>query len=153
LRAVAYRMLGSPSEADDAVQECWLRLDRAGGREIADLRSWLTVVVSRICLDLLRRRRAHLLEYAGTSLPEPEVALAVAEPPEGGAALSDSVAVALLVVLEMLTPAERLAFVLHDVFALSFAEIGDVMARTPASARQLASRARRRVRGAMPNPD
>src|SRR5262249_21108360 len=144
---------GSPSEADDAVQECWLRLDRARNGEIADLRGWLTAVVSRICLDMLRRRRAQLLEYAGTWLPEPEVALDVAENPQDAVALTDSVAVALLVVLEMLTPAERLAFVLHDVFAVSFEEIGQVMARTPASARQLASRARRRVRGAMPNSD
>ncbi|HEY6866012.1 MAG TPA: RNA polymerase sigma factor SigJ [Candidatus Eisenbacteria bacterium] len=153
LRAVAYRMLGSPSEAEDAVQECWLRLDRADASAIEDLRRWLTVVVSRICLDVLRARRVQLLEYAGTWIPEPQVALAPADGPEHEASIADSVGLALLVVLETLAPAERLAFVLHDVFALPFEEIAAIMGRTPASARQLASRARRRIRSSDPRPE
>ena len=153
LRAVAYRMLGSPSEAEDAVQEAWLRLDRADAAAIEDLRRWLTVVVSRICLDMLRARRAQLVEYAGTWLPEPEVSALPENGPEHDARLVDSVGIALLVVLETLSPAERLAFVLHDVFALPFDEIAAVMERTPAAVRQLASRARRRVQRSAPEPD
>jgi RNA polymerase sigma-70 factor, ECF subfamily len=153
LHAVAYRMLGSPSEAEDAVQECWLRLDRADATAIEDLRGWLTVVVSRICLDMLRARRSQLLEYAGTWLPEPLVSALPEAGPEHEAALSDSVGLALLVVLESLSPAERLSFVLHDVFALPFEEIAGIMDRTPAAVRQLASRARRRVQRSAVEPD
>jgi RNA polymerase sigma-70 factor (ECF subfamily) len=153
LHAVAYRMLGAPSEAEDAVQECWLRLDRADAAAIEDLRGWLTVVVSRICLDMLRRRRSQLIEYAGTWLPEPEVSVLHDEGPEHEAVLSDSVGIALLVVLEALSPAERLAFVLHDVFALPFEEIAGIMDRKPAGVRQLASRARRRVQRTTLAPD
>lgn len=153
LRAVAYRMLGSRSEAEDAVQEAWLRLDRAKAGEIEELKPWLTVVVSRICLDLLRRRRAQSVAYAGTWLPEPEVEFDLAESPEQSAMVADSVGIALLVVLETLTPAERLSFVLHDVFAVPFEEIAHIMGKTAASVRQLASRARRRVRGASRDPD
>jgi RNA polymerase sigma-70 factor (ECF subfamily) len=153
LRGVAYRMLGSMSEADDAVQEAWVRLDRhdPGGGD--DLRGWLTVVVGRICLDLLRSRRSRREDYAGTWLPEPIVSGATEDSPERDAVLADSVGLALLVVLETLSPAERLAFVLHDVFAVPFDEIAEVAGRTPAAARQLASRARRRVREGSPNPD
>jgi RNA polymerase sigma factor (sigma-70 family) len=152
LRAVAYRMLGSRSEAEDVVQEAWLRLDRSQSGAIDDLRRWLTMVVSRICLDHLRARRSQLEDYVGTWLPEPIVER------EGAAAdvttdIADSVGLALLVILETLTPAERLAFVLHDVFAVSFEEIAGVVGRTPAAARQLASRARRRVRQAAPPAD
>lgn len=151
LRAVAYRMLGSVSESDDALQETWLRLDRHPPDETADLRPWLTTVISRICLDTLRARRARREEYAGSWLPEPVVG--AADSPEDEAVLADSVGLALLIVLETLTPAERLAFVLHDVFAIPFDEIATVVDRSPAAARQLASRARRRVRDAGPEPD
>jgi RNA polymerase sigma factor (sigma-70 family) len=143
LRSVAYRILGSASEADDAIQETWLRLDRADAGEVENLRAWLTTVVARICLNMLRARRARPEE----ALEEP----AVAEPgsdPEHEALLADSVGVALLVVLETLPPAERVAFVLHDLFDLPFDEIAPVVGRSPVAARQLASRARRRVRGA-----
>jgi len=153
LRAVSYRMLGSPSDAEDAVQECWLRLDRANAEAIEDLRRWLTVVVSRICLDMLRARRSQLLEYAGTWLPEPFVTALPESGPEHDAAAADSVGLALLVVLETLGPAERLAFVLHDVFALPFEEIALIMERTPGAVRQLASRGRRRVQSAPIHPD
>jgi len=153
LRGVAYRMLGSLSEADDAVQEAWLRLDRSDSEAIDDLRRWLTVVVSRICLDMLRVRRAQLDDYVGTWLPEPVVHGVEAATAEDDAVLADSVGLALLVVLEILNPLERLAFVLHDVFNVSFDEIARVIDRTPAAARQLASRARRRVQGAAPSPD
>jgi len=153
LHAVAYRMLGSPSEAEDAVQESWLRLDRADSTAIEDLRRWLTVVVSRICLDMLRSRRSQLLEYAGTWLPEPFVTALPEGGPEHDATVADSVGLALLVVLETLSPAERLAFVLHDVFALPFEEIAGIMERTPAAVRQLASRGRRRVQSAPREPD
>jgi RNA polymerase sigma factor (sigma-70 family) len=154
LRAVAYRMLGSMSEADDAVQEAWVRLDRRDPGGTDDLRGWLTVVVGRICLDMLRSRRSRREDYVGTWLPEPVVSGAGAEDsPERDAILADSVGLALLVVLETLTPAERLAFVLHDVFAVPFEEIAEVAGKTPAAARQLASRARRRVREGAPNPD
>jgi len=153
LRAVAYRMLGSVSEADDAVQEAWLRLSRSDADAVANLRGWLTTVVSRVCLDILRARRSRREEYAGEWLPEPIVSDDDTSDPEHQALLADSVGIALLVVLETLTPAERLAFVLHDMFDVPFEEIADVVGRTPAAARQLASRARRRVRGASPTPD
>jgi RNA polymerase sigma-70 factor (ECF subfamily) len=153
LHAVAYRMLGSSSEAQDAVQECWLRLDRVDAAAIEDLRRWLTVVVGRICLDMLRARRSHLIDYPGTWLPEPQVSLLPENVPEHDAEIADSVAVALLVVLETLSPAERLAFVLHDVFAVPFEEIAGIMERTTASVRQLASRGRRRVRRGTPASD
>lgn len=153
LRGVAYRMLGSISEADDAVQEAWVRLDRRDPGGQADLRHWLTVVVGRICLDMLRARRSRREDYAGSWLPEPIVTGTSDEDPEHAAVLADSVGLALLVVLETLAPAERLAFVLHDVFAVPFDEIADVVGKTPAAARQLASRARRRVHEAAPQPD
>lgn len=153
LRAVAYRLLGSMSEADDAIQEAWVRLDRHDPGGSDDLRGWLTVVVGRICLDMLRSRRSRREDYAGSWLPEPIVSGAVDDSPERDAVLADSVGLALLVVLETLSPAERLAFVLHDVFAVPFDEIAEVAGKTPAAARQLASRARRRVREGTPNPD
>jgi RNA polymerase sigma-70 factor, ECF subfamily len=148
LERVAYRMLGSHSDAEDAVQEGWLRLSRTDSEGIDNLAGWLTTVVARVCLDMLRRRR----ELVGDEwLPEPVIALE--EGPEEQAVLADSVGVALLVVLETLTPPERLAFVLHDMFAVPFEEIAAILDRTPAAARQLASRARRRVRGGSPLPD
>ena len=153
LRGVAYRMLGSISEADDAVQEAWVRLDRRDPGGTDDLRGWLTVVVGRICLDMLRSRKKRREDYAGSWLPEPIVTGAIDESPERDAVMADSVGLALLVVLETLTPAERLAFVLHDVFAVSFDEIAEIVGKTPAAARQLASRARRRVRDGAPSPD
>ena len=148
LRAVAYRMLGSPSEADDAVQEAWLRLSRSGAGDVENLGGWLTTVVSRVCLDMLRSRTARREEPL-----DPPVHEATPSPPEGvdpeqEALLADSVGPALLVVLETLAPAERLAFVLHDMFAVPFDEIATIVGRSPAAARQLASRARRRVQGA-----
>ena len=152
LRAVAYRMLGSTSEADDAVQESWLRLSRTDASAVENLGGWLTTVVARVALDMLRARKSRREEYVGSWLPEPLVDTA-ADDPEHEAVLADSVGLALLVVLDMLTPAERLAFVLHDMFGMSFEEIGPIVERTPAAARQLASRARRRVRGATPVPD
>jgi RNA polymerase sigma-70 factor (ECF subfamily) len=153
LRAVAYRMLGSVSEAEDAVQEAWLRLDRADEDGIENLRAWLTTVVGRVCIDMLRTRQSRHEDFVGTWLPEPVVAGGGApDDPEQEALLADSVGLALLVVLEMLSPAERLAFVLHDMFAVPFDEIARIVGRTPETARQLASRARRRVRGA-PEPD
>ena len=148
LRAVAYRMLGSMSEADDAVQEAWLRLSRADSSEVANLGGWLTTVVGRVSLDMLRSRRARREEYVGTWLPEPVVEVSLDSDPEQEVLMADSVGLALLVVLECLSPAERLAFVLHDMFGVSFDEIAPIVDRTPAAARQLASRARRRVRGA-----
>jgi RNA polymerase sigma factor (sigma-70 family) len=151
LRSVAYRMLGSVVEADDALQETWLRLDRRPPGQTADLRPWLTTVISRICLDVLRARRTRREEYAGSWLPEPIVG--AVDSPENEVVLADSVGLALLIVLETLTPAERLAFVLHDVFGVPFGEIATVVDRSPAAARQLASRARRRVRAAGPEPD
>jgi RNA polymerase sigma-70 factor, ECF subfamily len=153
LRAVAYRMLGSVTEADDAVQEAWLRLDRGDPGGTADLRGWLTVAVGRICLDALRRRKARNEQLAGSWLPEPIIGSATEAGPELDALMADSVGLALLVVLESLTPAERLAFVLHDVFGMSFAEISPMVERSPAATRQLASRARRRVRADAPQPD
>jgi RNA polymerase sigma-70 factor (ECF subfamily) len=146
LRAVAYRMLGSLAEADDAVQDTWLRLSRAGADEVENLGGWLTTVTARVCLNMLRsRRRRREVEVC---LPDPVVSLDGELQPEEEALLADSVGLALLVVLDTLTPAERLAFVLHDMFDLPFEQIAPVVGRTPAAARQLASRARRRVKGA-----
>ena len=147
LRGVAYRMLGSLSEAEDAVQEAWLRLNRTEAATVENLRSWLTTVVSRVCLDMLRSRKSRREEPIGADLTEPSVVSGEGADPEGEAVLADSVGVALLVVLDTLTPAERLAFVLHDLFAMPFEEIGPIVGRSPEAARQLASRARRRVRG------
>jgi RNA polymerase sigma factor (sigma-70 family) len=143
LRAVAYRMLGSLSEADDAVQETWLRLNRSGA-QAENLRAWLTTVVSRICLDMLRARVARHEEPLDGHVPDP-VVTAVGGDPEQQAVLADSVGLALLVVLDTLSPAERLAFVLHDIFAVPFERIGPILDRSPAAAKQLASRARRRL--------
>jgi RNA polymerase sigma factor (sigma-70 family) len=153
LRAVAYRMLGSLSDADDAVQEAWLRLSRSDRGEIDNLGAWLTTVVGRVSLNMLRSRRLRREERLGVRLPEPIVDGADGVDPEHEALLADSVGLALLVVLERLTPAERLAFVLHDMFAVPFDEIAPVIDRSPEAARQLASRARRRVRGATPPQD
>jgi len=152
LHSMAYRMLGSVSDAEDAVQESWLRLDRSDAGLIDDLSRWLTTVVGRICLDMLRARKSRREDYVGTWLPEPVLSSGSESGPEHEAELADSVGLALLVVLESLSPPERLAFVLHDMFALPFDEISEIMDRTPDAARQLASRARRRVRGA-PQPD
>jgi RNA polymerase sigma factor (sigma-70 family) len=152
LRAVAYRMLGSVTEADDAVQETWLRLSRSDASGIENLGGWLTTVVARVCLSMLRTRKARQEEPLVPHLPEPIVSRDDQLDPEQEALLADSVGLALLVVLEELTPAERLAFVLHDMFAVSFDEIAPIVGRSPDAARQLASRARRRVRGA-PVPD
>ncbi|HEV2257703.1 MAG TPA: RNA polymerase sigma factor SigJ [Streptosporangiaceae bacterium] len=152
LQAVAYGMLGSVSEAEDAVQECWLRLDRNNPDAINDLRAWLTTTVGRICLDMLRARKSRREHHAGTWLPEPLIEEPAEEGPEHQAVLTDSIGLALLIVLESLTPPERLAFVLHDIFAMPFAEIAQIMERTPHAVRQLASRARQRVKAA-PQPD
>lgn len=152
LRAVAYRMLGSFAEADDAVQEAWIRLSRTGDGQIEDLRAWLTTVVARVCLNMLRSRRTRREASLEAHVPDPDVRPAEGLDPEQEAVQSDSVGLALLVVLDFLTPAERVAFVLHDVFAVPFEEIAPIVGRTPAAARQLASRGRRRVRGA-PVPD
>ncbi len=154
LRAVAYRMLGSRTEAEDAVQEAWLRLNRSDAAAVTNLAGWLTTVVGRVCLDMLRARRAHREELVGTELPEPVVSIGDGGDPEQEALIADSVGLALLVVLDTLAPAERLAFVLHDMFGVSFEEIAPIVGRTPTAARQLASRARRRVQGAPePEPD
>ncbi len=154
LRAVAYRMLGSISDADDAVQESWLRLSRSDPEAIANLPRWLTAVVARVSLDMLRARRARHEDYVGSWLPEPVVSVEERDSdPESEALLADSVGLALLVVLDSLSPAERLAFVLHDMFAVPFDEIAPIVGTTPGAARQLASRARRRVRGAAPAVD
>jgi RNA polymerase sigma factor (sigma-70 family) len=151
LRAVAYRMLGSVGDADDAVQESWLRLSRSDPDAIANLPAWLTSVVARVSLDMLRSRRARREDHVGSWLPEPVVSVGEgAADPEYEALLADSVGLALLVVLDSLAPAERLAFVLHDMFAVPFAEIAPIVGTTPTAARQLASRARRRVQGAAP---
>jgi RNA polymerase sigma factor (sigma-70 family) len=152
LRAVAYRMLGSVSEADDAVQEFWLRLSRSDVSGVENLRAWFTTGVARVCLDMLRARKSRPEDPVGPHIPEPIVSPEDGVGPEHEALLADSVGLALLVVLETLAPSERLAFVLHDVFAVPFDEIAPLVERTPAAARQLASRARRRVRGA-PVPD
>jgi RNA polymerase sigma factor (sigma-70 family) len=153
LQAVAYRMLGSLSEADDALQEAWLRLNRSETHEVANLGGWLTTVVGRVCLDMLRSRRARRVDYVGSWLPEPIVSFDAESDPQQEALIADSVGLALLVVLETLTPPERLAFVLHDMFGVHFDEIAPIVGRTPEAARQLASRARRRVQGAAPNAD
>jgi RNA polymerase sigma factor (sigma-70 family) len=150
LRAVAYRMLGSETEAEDALQEAWLRLDRRPPDDTSDLRPWLTTVVGRICLDMLRARRSRREDFADSWLPEPVVT--ADDSPEKDTVMADSVGLALLVVLETLSPAERLAFVLHDVFGVPFEEIAAVVNRSPTAARQLASRARRRVQAAKPEP-
>ncbi len=147
LRAVAYRMLGSRTEADDAVQEAWLRLSRADTSDVENLRGWLTTVVARVCLDMLRSRKSRREESLGPHVPEPMT------DPEHEALLADSVGLALLVVLRTLAPAERVAFVLHDMFDLPFEEIAPIVGRTPAAARQLASRARRRVQSASSTPE
>ena len=154
LRAVAYRMLGSLAEADDAVQDTWLRLSRSGADDVANLGGWLTTVVARVCLNMLRSRNIRREESLEVHLPDPVISPDPALQPEDEALLADSVGLALLVVLDALTPAERLAFVLHDMFELPFEEIAPLVGRTPAAARQLASRARRRVKGAdIPAPD
>jgi len=160
LRAVAYRMLGSPSEAEDAVQEAWLRLDRSSSGGIENLGGWLTTVVGRVCLNMLRSRgsrREQLLgeplgETSGARMPDPIVDREEGIDPEHQALLADGIGLALLVVLETLSPAERIAFVLHDTFGVPFDEIAPIVERSPAAARQLASRARRRVRGTATAP-
>ena len=152
LRAVAYRMLGSANEADDAVQESWLRLGRTDVSDVENLRGWLTTVVARVCLDMLRTRTSRREDSLDTHVPDPVITRAESDP-ESNAVLADSVGLALLVVLETLEPAERLAFVLHDVFGMTFDEIAPVVDRSPVAARQLASRARRRVQGKAPNAD
>jgi RNA polymerase sigma-70 factor (ECF subfamily) len=152
LRAVAYRMLGSLSEADDAVQEAWVRLSRSDAAAIDNLGGWLTTVVSRVCLNVLRARRTRGEEPLEGHLPDPVVERLDGGHPEHEALLADAVGLALLVVLEQLAPAERLAFVLHDMFAVPFDEIAPMVDRSPEATRQLASRARRRVRGAAPPP-
>lgn len=148
LRAVAYRMLGSLSEADDAVQEAWLRASRAGTSGVTNLGAWLTTVVGRVCLNVLRSRRRRDEEPLDVRIPDPIISPESGADPEHEAMLADSVGLALQVVLETLSPAERLAFVLHDVFGTPFGQVADVLGRSPQAARQLASRARRRVRGA-----
>src|SRR5438093_11522420 len=153
LRAVAYRMLGSLSEADDAVQETWLRLSRIDADEVENLGGWLRTVVARISLNMLRSRRSRREDPLDVRMPEPVVDRADGTDPEHEALLADSVGLALLVVLETLSPPERLAFVLHDMFAVPFDEIAPIVDRSPEATRQLASRARRRVQGAAPVPD
>jgi RNA polymerase sigma factor (sigma-70 family) len=154
LRAVAYRMLGSLSEADDAVQEAWLRLNRTDTSAVENLGGWLTTVVGRVCLDMLRTRRSKREDALDTHVPDPVVSRADAPAdPEQQTLLADSVGLALLVVLQTLDPAERLAFVLHDMFGMEFEEIAPIVNRTPTAARQLASRARRRVQGTAPAPE
>src|ERR671919_117463 len=153
LRAVAYRMLGSVSEVDDAVQEAWLRLNRADAADIDNLGGWLTTVVARVCLDMLRSRQSRREEPFTPDAPEPVATGTSGSTPEEEALLADSVGLALLVVLDRLTPAERLTFVLHDMFAVPFEEIVPIVGRSPEAARQLASRARRRVQGETAVPD
>jgi RNA polymerase sigma-70 factor (ECF subfamily) len=153
LRAVAYRMLGSVSEADDAVQEAWLRVSRADTKSVENLAGWLTTVVARVCLNVLRTRESRRETPLDVHVPDPIVSPEDGGDPEHEALLADSVGLALLVVLESLTPAERLAFVLHDMFAVPFEEIAPLIERSPAAARQLASRGRRRVQGRAPAPD
>jgi RNA polymerase sigma-70 factor (ECF subfamily) len=147
LRAVAYRMLGSTGEADDAIQECWLRVSRVDTGAVENLEGWLTTVLARICLNILRSRKSQREESLEEDAARPAVADSGRRDPQDEALLAESVGLALLVVLERLAPAERVAFVLHDVFGVSFDEIASIVKRTPAAARQLASRARRRVRG------
>jgi len=153
LRAVAYRMLGSLSEADDAVQETWLRLSRSGADEVENLTGWLTTVTGRVCLDMLRSRTARREEPLDLHLPDPVVSSDAGADPEQQALLADAVGLALQVVLQELAPAERLAFVLHDIFAVPFDQIAAIVDRSPNAARLLASRARRRVQGADTTPD
>jgi RNA polymerase sigma factor (sigma-70 family) len=153
LRAVAYRMLGSLSEAEDAVQDAWLRLSRTDAREVENLGGWLTTVVARVSLNMLRSRRSRREQPLDVHVPDPIVDSADGTDPEHEALLADSVGLALLVVLETLTPAERLAFVLHDMFAVPFEDIATIVDRSPDATRQLASRARRRVRGSSPASD
>jgi RNA polymerase sigma factor (sigma-70 family) len=153
LRAVAYRMLGSLTDADDAVQEAWLRVSRTDGGGVENLRAWLTTIVARVCLNTLKARNSRPEEPLGPHVPDPIVSPEDGVDPEHEALLADSVGLALLVVLDTLAPAERLAFVLHDMFAVPFAEIAPIIERSPAATRQLASRARRRVQGATPFPD
>lgn len=154
LRAVAYRMLGSTSEADDAVQETWLRLSRSDVSDVENLRGWLTTVTARVCLNMLRSRQLRREDSLDVHVPEPIVSREVGGDPEHEALTADSVGLALLIVLETLAPAERLAFVLHDMFAVPFEDIAPIVGRSPTAARQLASRARRRVQGAaVPDAD
>jgi RNA polymerase sigma-70 factor, ECF subfamily len=153
LRAVAYRMLGSLSEADDAVQEAWLKLSRSDTTGVENLAGWLTTVVGRVCLDMLRARKSRREESLDAKPPAQVAAVEKTSDAETEAVMADSVGLALLVVLQTLAPAERIAFVLHDMFDLSFEEIGPIVGRTPAAARQLASRARRRVQGTPEAPD
>jgi RNA polymerase sigma-70 factor (ECF subfamily) len=153
LRAVAYRMLGSLSEADDALQESWLRVSRADASGVENMQGWLTTVVARVCLNMLQSRKSRREESLDVRVPDPVVSRPDGTDPEHEALLADSVGLAMFVVLETLAPAERLAFVLHDVFAVPFEEIAPIVGRTPTAARQLASRARRRVQGATPVPD
>jgi RNA polymerase sigma factor (sigma-70 family) len=153
LRAVAYRMLGSFSEADDAVQDTWLRVSRANTTSIDNIGAWLTTVLSRVCLNALRARAQRRESPLDLFMPDPILEREISTSPEDQAQLADSVGIALLIVLETLTPAERLAFVLHDLFAVPFNEIGSMIERSPDAARQLASRARRRVRGQAPSAD
>ncbi len=153
LRAVAYRMLGSLSEADDAVQDAWLRLARADTSDVENLRAWLTTVVARVALNTLRARNTRREQALDAHVPDPIIDPSEGTNPEHEALLADSVGLALLIVLEQLTPPERLAFVLHDMFAVPFEEIAPIVERSPEATRQLASRARRRVRGADPVPD
>jgi RNA polymerase sigma factor (sigma-70 family) len=150
LRAIAYRMLGSLAEAEEAVQDAWLRVSRAGADDIENLDGWLTTIVGRVCLNLLRARRLRETQPSIVHLPDPVITRESDQDPEHNAILADSVGLALLVVLDSLEPAERLAFVLHDMFDLPFDEIGSLVGCTPVAARQLASRARRKVRGAAP---
>jgi RNA polymerase sigma factor (sigma-70 family) len=152
LRSVAYRMLGSASDADDAVQESWIRLSRTDVSSVENLRAWLTTVVARVCLDMLRTRTSRREDALDVHVPDPVITRADVDP-ESEAMLADTVGLALLVVLETLEPAERLAFVLHDVFGMTFDEIGPIVDRSPVAARQLASRARRRIQGQAPAPD
>jgi RNA polymerase sigma-70 factor (ECF subfamily) len=152
LRGIAFRMLGSLTEADDAVQESWIRLSRTDTSDVDNLRAWLTTVVGRVCLNMLRSRKTRREAPLETHLPDPIVSPKEGIDPEQEALLGDAVGLAMLVVLDALAPAERIAFVLHDVFAVPFDEIAPIVSRTPAAARQLASRARRRVQGA-PVPD
>jgi RNA polymerase sigma-70 factor (ECF subfamily) len=153
LRAAAYRMLGSVAEADDAVQDAWLRLDRADTSEVENLGAWLTTVVARLCLNVLRSRETRREDSFDVHVPDPVIGYDDGTDPEYEAVLADSVGLALLVVLDTLTPAERLAFVLHDMFAVPFDEIAAVIEKSTAATRQLASRARRRVQGQAPTPD
>ena len=153
LRRIAYRMLGTVDEADDAVQEAWIKLSRTDDAKVENLGAWLTTVVSRVCLDMLRARSARREEFVGSWMPEPIVAIDGEPTPEEEALIAEGVGLALYVVLETLAPAERLAFVLHDMFAMPFDEIAGIVGRSPEAARQLASRARRRVQGATPQSD